>query len=105
MDKADYVEYFSEVSSVSLSESDSDEDAAIAHAEAELVALVGPVNKERVVEDLKMGFVFEDKKSIRSAVLSAASNIGRRVYVKKQAAKIVLFCVRVKDACSVPVSV
>jgi hypothetical protein len=91
MDKADYVEYFCEVTSVSLSESDSDEDPANAHAEDELAALVVPVIKEMEVEELKMGSVFEDKKSICFAVLSAASNIGRRVYIKKQAAKIILY--------------
>jgi hypothetical protein len=43
------------------------------------------------VTDLNFACLLEDKKLIHTAVLSAASNIGRSVYVKKQQAKIVLY--------------
>jgi hypothetical protein len=83
--------YLSEESDVSLSESDPDDDVAIANAEAELATMVAPVHQGSGVIDLNIGCLFEDKKLIRFSVLSAASNVGRRVYVKKQQPKVVLY--------------
>ena len=80
----------------SVSESD-DEDEALADAENQLLAMLAPVNSDCGVPSLTLGSFFDNKESIRSVVLRAESNIGRRVYVKKQEAKIVLFLCKGKD--------
>jgi hypothetical protein len=91
---------FSEVSNISPSESDSDDDAAITYADVDLATLVGPgQQREGVEKDLWVVSLFEDKKSIRSAVMSAESSIGLIVYEKTTSKDC---CVKMTDACSVP---
>jgi hypothetical protein len=61
-------------------ESDFDDDA-LANAEAELLAMLAPVNKDSKVPSLTLGSWFNDKEAIRVAVLRAESNVGRAVLV------------------------
>jgi hypothetical protein len=83
MDESDFVAYSSDVSSVSPSNQTPTMMPQLLMLKLSLW-LWSARSTKRLEQGFKMGSVLEDKNSIRFAVSTAASKIGRRVYVNLQ---------------------